>query len=148
MPLQFPPHVAEECAHFFFSFSRIESALKEIDCWKVQNGGVAPDWNTFTVDHEADYALSAAGAELLRLEPKRQVAVDELLAWQPLTFGDGVSDLKKVITALKTVRNNLFHGGKTGRDSEQRTLDLMRAGTAVIEELAQMGLEDEYRGTY
>ena len=148
MPLQFPPHAAEECARFFFSFSRIESALKETGCWKTQNGGVAPDWNTFIERNEAAYTLSDAGAELLRLDPMRQVAIDRTLTWQPLFFKPEASNMKRVVETLKTVRNNLFHGGKTGGDAEHRTIALMRCGTAVIEELAQMGLENEYRGTY
>jgi hypothetical protein len=42
---------------------------------------------------------------------------------------------------LATVRNNLFHGGRTGDatvDSKARNLELLRRGKAVIDELADI----------
>jgi hypothetical protein len=86
-------------------------------------------------------------------EPETQiVAPNGELAWRPVGLDNCKSDLAKVVRHLKTVRNNLFHGGKhggAGWDDPERTKLLLSSGKAVLDQLAQLaGLEADYTQYY
>lgn len=53
---------------------------------------------------------------------------------------------------LKTVRNNLFHGGKQGDndiDSKERNLKLLSLGKVVLDQLARLArFDDDYERSY
>lgn len=53
---------------------------------------------------------------------------------------------------LRTIRNNLFHGGKHGdvdMDSKERNLELLSCGKIVLDQLADgAGIYDDYRRWY
>lgn len=74
------------------------------------------------------------------------------VAWRPVGLDDCGSDLERVVRLLKTVRNNLFHGGKHGSadwDDPGRTALLLTLGTTVLDELAAMsGLQADYTEHY
>jgi len=151
MPIPLTFAMAEAAAPFFFSFARLESALKESAYWQSDRRGVvSPAWNCFIQKHEAKFALDDASKALLYLAPMTQSIHEdgEHLDWRPLSFDDDASNLKKVVVSLKTVRNNLFHGGKTGTDDERRTVNLLQTGRQVIEVLATLDarVATNYRG--
>ncbi|MFD2430372.1 hypothetical protein ACFSUK_24345 [Sphingobium scionense] len=101
---------------FFFWFSRFESALKEAN-WLVAHdiGAPAlPGWKDFVAAHEGQYQPSQAGADLIAANPLKQIVGDAGLDFTVVTFKAGDSQLLRVTILLRTVRNNLFHGGKKG----------------------------------
>ncbi|AJG12531.1 hypothetical protein RK21_01023 [Pseudomonas plecoglossicida] len=90
---------------------------------------------------------------LLASPPDQQIVSDNLeLAWQPISFEKCTSDLDKVVKSVKTVRNNLFHGGKHGAagwDDPVRARLLIEMSTAVLAVLAVLGgFTDDYERFY
>lgn len=127
---------------FFFRFSRFEFALKANGYLKShQPGAVAePGWDEFVAKHSNDYGCNLNALALLARPPERQVVANgDALSWRAVGLDDCRSDLERVVRLLKTVRNNLFHGGKHGGeswDSPERTRQVLIAGSAVLEDLA------------
>jgi len=139
---------------FFHRFSRFEFALKENG--KVQSGprGVAQaDWGAFTRAYEADYQLSDCAKELLGSPPDVQKVRDRrLVEWAPLNIDDGKSELSNLVLVVKTVRNNLFHGGKhsaAGWDNPDRVRFLLTRSIEVLDTLARLaGYDADYERRY
>ena len=134
---------------FFWKFSVFECALKRFgfykrDPKKRSEYNAEPDWNRFgaeaakTFDGVEDSGFQAAVARLVKLQPKKQIIKNGKLAWKPVerkNQGNG-SDLEYAITLLKTVRNNLFHGGKFPDGPPQeiaRDRGVLRAALAVLD---------------
>ncbi len=100
---------------FFLIFSRFEYALKRSGY--VKDGGyLQADWEKFGDDiidafesQKCEQLLEAIDY-LNKCPPRRQVLKDNKLSWKPLTNRN--NDIRWLITVVKTVRNNLFHGGK------------------------------------
>jgi hypothetical protein len=150
-----PSHVSTLAFDFFFWFSRFEFALKENEFLKTQTVGANadPGWKEFADKFSAVYAASASAKRLLELSPNQQtVGPGNSLKWKPITFPRGTTQLHQVVRLLKTVRNNLFHGGKHGGggwDSPQRTEELLKVGITVLDELAVLGgFDADYRRYY
>lgn len=141
---------------FFHKFSRFEFSLKEAGKWRKGKAGSAalPDWARFVADHEATYQLTTAAAALLAANPKKQVVADDeqSLEFCSVIFDDNASDLAKVSRLARTVRNNLFHGGKhdsEGWDNPVRIRELLPITSAVLDEFADLaGVGGDYHGTY
>lgn len=139
---------------FFYSFSRFEFALKENGRVTAGYRDVAQaDWNGFIREFEGPYKLCDAAQELLSDPPDVQrVKNGTAWEWCPLTFSDGQSELSKVVLAVKTVRNNLFHGGKhsaAGWDKPERVRFLLQRSREVLGSLARLaGYEADYERHY
>src|SRR5688500_13652990 len=100
---------------FFYWFSRFEFCLKENRYLKdAQPKAIAePGWDQFVAEVEDRYQISAEAKALLQQPPERQiVGANGDLTWKPVGLKDCKSDLAATVRLLKTVRNNLFHGGK------------------------------------
>lgn len=129
---------------FFFWFSRFEAALKESGFLKNEAEGstAEPSWERFTADHAHNYRSTESGKKLLELAPERQVVGSgKALIWRPVRIDDCQNELCRVVRMLKTLRNNVFHGGKSGGsgwDRPDRTTELLDAGTAEIHHLAEL----------
>jgi hypothetical protein len=140
---------------YFYWFSRFEFALKENGFLKNHAAGAKadPSWEAFQDKHRSQYVASPEAMRLIELHPKRQVVarIDQL-EWAPVGLAHCSDDLCRVITLLKTVRNNLFHGGKHGDvdiDSRKRNLELLNTGKLVLDQLASIGdLEGDYTRYY
>jgi hypothetical protein len=69
-----------------------------------------------------------------------------------VAFQDNATQLERVAILLKTVRNNLFHGGKQGSaywDDPERMRLLLPLSVTVLAELAGLGgFEADYTGYY
>lgn len=135
---------------FFYWFSRFEFALKEQRFLK--NGTISaraePDWDKFVKAHRSAYALSPAAAALLTEKPRRQIVGDPEHGFEDLPFPPNTAALDKVVAYAKTVRNNLFHGGKHGHDQwddPTRMRRLLELTITVLAELASLG---EFGGDY
>lgn len=139
---------------FFYWFSRFEFALKENGQIHAGHRDVAQaDWKGFIGDYEKTYQLCDAAQELLRSPPDVQRVTNESAwEWAPLTFGNGQSGLSKVVLVVKTVRNNLFHGGKHGAagwDEPERVRFLLERGVKVLDSFARLAhYEADYERRY
>ena len=120
--LHMPPELACE---FLATFSRMEYALKSTKYADGDDEKVIPAWDRFANDiHEAfekiaDPDLEKAKKYLLSRPPRKQT-----LAGHKITFVDQTIDVKQktsqqLLLMVRTVRNNLFHGGKYLPDGEQ-----------------------------
>jgi hypothetical protein len=75
--------ISDDLAHlafeFFYSFSRLEFALKENAYLKdlTPDAPAEPGWDKFTSKWANRYAASTAGKELIQRPPKRQVGTYE-----------------------------------------------------------------------
>lgn len=139
---------------FFFWFSRFEYALKEAN-WLVSHdiGAPArPGWKDFITAHEGHYQPSQAGADLIAANRLKQVVGDAGLDFTVVTFKADDSQLLRITILLRTVRNNLFHGGKKGRagwDDPDRIRQLLPLCITILEELAEFdNVQTDYTGNY
>lgn len=139
---------------FFYWFSRFEFALKANSYLKNHNPGVKaePGWDSFTLKWSEEYVPSAEATALLSFAPESQFVSENGLVWQVTNLANCPSDLAKVVRLLKTVRNNLFHGGKHGGEGWSdpvRTSQLLRIGVAILQQFAEMSeMEADYSEYY
>ncbi|RCU45687.1 hypothetical protein DU002_14600 [Corallincola holothuriorum] len=140
---------------FFYWFSRFEFALKENKFLKCNEQGknAEPGWDSLVEFLAEGFEHTAETSELLQLNPKRQkVGAHSELEWKDVGFDDCKSELCRVVRLLKTVRNNLFHGGKHGAegwDNPERTERLLRVGKSILDQLAQLAdIESDYTQFY
>jgi hypothetical protein len=139
---------------FFFWFSRFESALKENGWLQSKQAGATAltDWRQFVEAYEEDYALSEIGGRLIAENPQKQIMGNNGLTFTDLVFEHDDSQLKRVTLLLRTVRNNLFHGGKSGShywDDPARIQVLLPLCLTILNELAEFGdLKADYTGYY
>lgn len=147
--------LTQKAFQFFFWFSRFEAALKESGFLKSEARGATaePSWERFVKTYAGNYALTESGKKLIELAPERQVVGNgKNLSWCPVGIDDCRTDLCKVVRMLKTVRNNVFHGGKSGGagwDQPERTEELLDAATSELQALGKLaGLEADLRQIY
>lgn len=140
---------------FFYWFSRFEFSLKENGILKTSKEGAnaEPGWEKFVSEFSAKFSHSEETKRLLHLNPKRQkVTKYSTLKWEYVGMNDHPSELGKVVLLVKTVRNNLFHGGKHGADGwtdPDRTKDLLITGKIILDQLAILGgIEGDYAQYY
>lgn len=139
---------------FFFWFSRFESALKENNWLQSKKAGATAlaDWKGFAEAYRGDYVVSESGARLIAANPQKQIVGETGLTFTDVVFEDDASQLDRAILLLKTVRNNLFHGGKSGSrywDDPERMQLLLPLCITVLNELAEFGgLQADYTGYY
>ena len=140
---------------FFYRFARFEFSLK--DNGKVKPSRLhriaEPDWNAFVREFSGVYQLSKAAKELLDNPPDVQRYKDgHMWDWEPLIFNADEGDLSRTVLVVKTVRNNLFHGGKhhaKGWDDPERVRFLLTRGAEVLNSFAQLaGYQADYRREY
>jgi hypothetical protein len=149
-----PPDLRSLAFDFFYWFSRFEFALKENGFLVIgpNNDHATPNWDGFVSDHRSDYSLSSAAKALLEAKPQEEVVTAQGLDFTDLTFSPGTADLDKVVRYAKTVRNNLFHGGKHGSaywDDPARMHLLLATTIKVLADLAQLGgIASDYERYY
>ena len=149
------PDISGLAFEFFYWFSRFEFCLKENHYLRHENDGdiAEPGWNKFVDRYFNQYIPSLEAQELIASPPERQIVRGNgTLDWTPVGLADCKSDLAMVARLVKTVRNNLFHGGKhggTGWDDPARTQQLLTSSKAVLRQLAVLGsFEDDYLKRY
>lgn len=101
---------------FMATFARFEFSLKKSGYARGDNSQVSPDWDVFANDMaKLDAAVLApvlaATQYLQQHPPKKQVLDNGLIRWvdRQGTSGSAIGD---VLLSVRTVRNNVFHGGK------------------------------------
>ena len=148
-------HLSKLAFHFFYNYSGFEFALKENGYLKCPRpcALAMPGWSEFAEEHRGMYRASDEAKELITASPKRQVvAANNGLGWKTVDLKGCSSDLEKVIRLVRTVRNNLFHGGKHGAEGwgdPEKTGKLLTLGVAVLDQMAEdTGLAADYTGYY
>jgi hypothetical protein len=101
---------------FLATFARFEFALKKAGYAQGDNSSVSPAWDSFANDvAKLDAATLApvlnASQYLQQHPPKKQVLDHGLLRWvaRKGTTGSAIGD---VLMSVRTIRNNVLHGGK------------------------------------
>ncbi|KQR36033.1 hypothetical protein ASF91_20760 [Rhizobium sp. Leaf155] len=139
---------------FLYFFSRFEYALKANQYLKKEGVGQPAEagWQKFRDRWQDEYKVSIAAKALIAANPKKQIVGEDCsLDFKPTAL-DHLSTLGQVISHCQTVRNNLFHGGKSGPkgfDSPERTKELLPLVLTVLAELAvSCDLNNDYTGYY
>ena len=102
---------------FFAIFSRFEYALKRTGFLRDQERAEA-DWDRYSTCLRGRFAVlgsltfTDACAYLEQESPRQQVVDGTRLTWKACLRGNGESEESYVLRMVRTVRNNLFHGGK------------------------------------
>lgn len=126
------PAGAEE---LFRIISRFEFALKEMGFAKPgRNGEADLCWDNFAneclgQDFFQNIKDSKIAPTLLNQPPSVQVIANRSLSWKDGTPPKSVQEL---LGAVRRVRNNLFHGGKSGDRDAQRNAALISDAIAVL----------------
>lgn len=120
--------------------TRSEYALKEIEYGKVgKSGEVEVDWDAF-----ANKGLKAKflnrirehhiAPTLLAKPPSKQILLGKTLKWED---GTPPSSVQELLGAIRRVRNNLVHGGKSGDKDSDRNDELVSESIEVLNEALQ-----------
>lgn len=140
---------------FFFRFARFEFALKENGYLQDSSPGAraVPNWDCFVANWHQDYRASDHAARIIEAAPKRQVVgTHQNVEWKRVDLHGCQGDLGRVVRVLRTVRNNLFHGGKHGDrgwDDPIRTGTLLKLGITILDEIARhTDIEPDYTRMY
>lgn len=132
---------------FFLTFARSEFALKTGGFWKCgyQRGignEAQADWDGFTqylsgcFGADVDQALDAACERLLDVPPWELVVVDGRVMWQQRSRAPSKDRAADVLTAVRRLRNNLFHGNEASAVQgyvASHTEQLLRDAVRVLE---------------
>ena len=133
---------------------RLEFALKEKGYCRVKNSqSLQVAWDKFAkecLDSDFFKKINAGGTAdvLIKTPPKRQIRDTEgRLTWEESGV---VSNTQELIGSLRRVRNNLFHGGKSGDPDRDRNDELVRAALCVIDAILQYNddLRTIFEGKY
>ncbi len=148
--LQFSGELACE---FFGVFSRFEFALKENGYWRSGRSAAAePNWDKFAGEIANSFQqgqsaeVAAALTYLVNEPPMRQIIENNSVSWRPTIFPNA-SQAHKAFLAIRTVRNNLFHGGKhTPHSPPGRDEELVKASLVVLKHCLSLhkGLRSDY----
>jgi hypothetical protein len=124
----------------------MEYALKTTRFALRSGEGVSANWDKFA--NEADeHFLAEANAELrdaveyLSNSPPRKQILTEGVKFRDFVIDPSQRRLQQLLLMVRTVRNNLFHGGKYLPDGEMepgRNEELVRSSLVVLRECAQL----------
>lgn len=138
----------------FMVMMRLEFALKEIGyCRRARNGSAEVDWDKFAKERLGapffDLICAAGNARTLIHSPPKRQTVDGsgALAWEQT--GE-VSNVQELLGAMRRVRNNLFHGGKSGDPDGDRNEELIANALSLIDAMLQENsdLQSIFEGKY
>jgi hypothetical protein len=140
---------------FFFAFSRFEFALKQAGfLTKEQIGADAqPNWTEFakkiqrSYDAHNDVELAEAVNYLLTKRPRKQVVAEgHSVDWKDTP--EERLDMDWILTLVKRVRNNLFHGGKYAGSVGELAHDTRLLTHSLTILNACLGWDDKVRTSY
>ncbi len=142
--------MSEQAIEFFSIFARLEYALKMTEAYrkKGEGGIVKADWGKFKKAPELKGLVEAlrkdTRASRLMCSPPKSLMYKAkgVPDWgnQP----DPVNNEAQLIEALKTARNNLFHGNKKGAGTEDDQV-LLAAGLVVLDALIKRDKDVEFQ---
>ncbi len=139
---------------FLMVFSRFEYSLKRGEFLEGNEKRAWPNWDKFgAANHERfdtteNVALKDAVDLLCRKPPKKQVIKDKQLEWEDVAHNPKEPQFLYVLRLVRTIRNNLFHGGKfrdgsiddPARDHQllQSALTVLRASVSFDSEISDV----------
>ncbi len=114
----------------FVKFSILEAALKQSNYCKSSYDHAAPDWTKFIKENHKGYKINPK-EYIFTNPPNTQNCVDGKIIWEETLRGNK-SNLDWTVKLIKTVRNNLFHGGKYPIDPE-RDIPLIMSALNILQ---------------
>lgn len=120
---------------FFFTFSRFEYSLKCNGFYKKRKKYeyAEVDWSTLirNINPEFFTKASACAQYIIDNPPKLQIIDNGGLSWRDCA---SPNDVNSLIFAVRTVRNNLFHGGKdiALNNDSARDMQLLKDAQRII----------------
>jgi hypothetical protein len=124
---------------FIGTFLRFEFALKE-DGFCPKRGDALVEWGRVITKLGPTFfetiRKSGKAETILQQPPKKQISLDHRLDWQSQGTPNNIHEL---FEAIRRVRNNLVHGGKSGDpendpDNPGRSEILIREAQWIIEQ--------------
>lgn len=141
-------HMSYELAcQFLAVFSRMEYALKSTGYAIGSENRIEANWDRFAneIDGEflriSDEAVVSARNYLLRLPPRKQILKDGRIDFKDQTICARQKATQQVLLMVRTVRNNLFHGGKFlpgGEEEPGRNEALVKHAILVLQECSRL----------
>ena len=143
----------EDAVRFFKIMMRLEYALKDLGFARQTGKFLRVDWSRY-----ADEVLGAAFLQEIESSKLLTVLIDEPPSYQVLLGNtelsweraDPIKTTKDLLQAVWRVRNNLFHGGKSGHPDQNRNDDLIADSITVISIILRQDYElhDVFAGRY
>ena len=106
------------------------------------SGDAQPNWDRFAADHNRSFEqlgnpdLAAAIAYFRASPPRKQTRTDGNLGWsEPQRYDGNGPLLTWLLLCIRTIRNNLFHGGKFPRfpvHDPSRDRELIEHSLAIL----------------
>ena len=131
--------IANDGLRLFKVMMRLEFALKDLGYCKLGRGQAAEvTWDKYANEKLGQPFLekirtSEYAVVLIETPPKKQVVGQSgNLSWVPVGAVTSVQDL---IGSLRRVRNNLFHGGKSGDPDGARNAALFTGALYVVDQI-------------
>ncbi len=143
----------DDAVLFFKIMMRLEYALKDLGFASQTGTFLRVDWSRYANEVlEADFLRELVSTKSLNVliggPPSRQVLLgDAELSWD---HADPIETTKDLLQAVWRVRNNLYHGGKTGHPDQDRNDDLIADSITVISRILRQDheLHDVFAGRY
>ncbi len=136
--------VPKRACEFFRIFSRFEFALKANGFVRRNNDA---NWDAFANQLGSDFyrkmRIDNVAPTLLTSPPSAQDYSAGYLVWVDSFPPENVQDL---FGAVRRVRNNLFHGGKSGNPDSQRDERLIAEAIDILE--SALGTHAEVRQSF
>ncbi|MCY4641501.1 MAG: hypothetical protein OXC41_02210 [Gammaproteobacteria bacterium] len=141
-------HVPADLAcEFLAVFSRMEYALKATGYASDNKDKAFASWDTFANEIAEDFKnvpdkeFVEAVDYLLKNPPRKQVQDDGELAFKDQVIDGNQKRAQQALLMVRTVRNNLFHGGKylpNGEKERGRNRILVAHSLTILKHCAQM----------
>ena len=138
---------------FFLYFSRFEYSLKRLN-YLTKSEEAKPDWDRYCrdnpnlLDGDLEEHVKNALKYLKNAPPKKQVVKNNGLDWEDDNY-TGKYDLCRILTLLRRIRNNLFHGGKFPggpKNDISRDRKLLESGLIIMQ--ACLDRDNELEGIF
>ncbi len=117
---------------------RIEFALKDLGFCRQRGNAVEVAWDEYAAKNISrdffERVISSGRANVLIADPPKRQTIDPggSLSWERV---GAVSTVQDLLGAVRRVRNNLFHGGKSGDPDGDRNEELICGATYVLDEI-------------
>lgn len=138
---------------YFLTFSKIEYALKISGFFQhtapknvnpIKPPDAKPDWDNFanslrnSFDRNSSEVLTDACNYFFDQPPNKQVIVNEGVAWESPVIPNNEHSIQFLLRMIRSVRNNLFHGGKFNNEDEERTTLLLINSLIILRECLKL----------
>lgn len=147
--IHMPPQLACE---FLAVFSRMEYALKATGTYAMGSDGdkVSANWDKFANESKKEFSaikddgFQASVSYLLGQPPRKQILEKGVVRFVDQQINKAESTAQQTLLMIRTVRNNLFHGGKhypNGETEPGRNQVLVTHALVVLKHCATLNNE-------